>query len=517
MQDFEEEVKALRARVGELEEALRERETADPFPAPPLLRALLSLPIGLFRIDEDGVFTDAVGDAFTQLGLKAKQLIGLNIFDLFPEVEDNVRRALGGGVAFHETSGEFEGRPWAALTNVAYDHERGSGAIAVSLDVTALRKARAELEASEHRFAALADNFPVGVARTDTEGRVLYINDESCRMAATTVEEAIGREWFDWVHPDDHKRVVEEWIQRADTHGLIVVTYRLLSKDGSSRWVMAHIVEDRDSDGNLRGYLGTTTDIADHKKVEAEIRRLNDELNRRVAERTSELEEARREMEVFSYSVSHDLRAPLRSVAGFCQAALEDYGERLDEEGRSYLERASAASQKMDGLIDDLLDMSRAVRGELHSETLDLSDMARAIVADLRRRDPERTVDVKVADGLTTIGDLGLINDLLRNLLGNAWKFTKEQAEAHIELGQAVSEEGSLAFFVRDDGVGFEQNEAERMFTAFVRLHPPSAFDGNGIGLATVERIVRRHQGRIWAEGRPGTGATFYFTLGGQK
>src|SRR5215211_767860 len=230
-----------------------------------------------------------------------------------------------------------------------------------------------------------------------------------------------------------------------------------------------------------------------------------------------ELEEANRELEAFSYSVSHDLRAPLRTIDGFSQILVEDYADKLDEDGEDYLGRVRAASQHMDNLIDDLLDLSRVGRGPLRREAVDLSALAAAIIEELGISQPEREVEFVTEEGLTAFADANLLTVALENLLGNAWKFTSKRPHARIEFGGAPrAEPGEQAsFFVRDNGVGFEMAYSDKLFGPFQRLHGSDEFEGTGIGLATVQRIVRRHGGRVWAEGEAGRGATFFFTLGG--
>ena len=243
--------------------------------------------------------------------------------------------------------------------------------------------------------------------------------------------------------------------------------------------------------------------------------------SRVLAERASEeleaanreLEGTNRELEAFSYSVSHDLRAPLRTIDGFSQILQEDYEDRLDEEGADYLARVRAASKHMAGLIDDLLDLSRVGRRPLRREPVDLSALAAGIIGDLRLSEPERKVEFVAEENVAAWADLGLMKVALENLLGNAWKFTAKEPEARIEFG--VGEEGGrTVYFVRDNGAGFDPAYADRLFGAFQRLHGQEEFEGTGIGLATVARIIHRHGGRVWAEGSVGEGATFYFTLG---
>jgi light-regulated signal transduction histidine kinase (bacteriophytochrome) len=235
-------------------------------------------------------------------------------------------------------------------------------------------------------------------------------------------------------------------------------------------------------------------------------------LNETLRHAKSAAEAANRELESFSYSVAHDLRAPLRGIDGFSQALLEDYHDKLDDDGRTYLKFVRESAQHMAQLIDDLLKLSRVTRSEFRQESSDLSSLARGVLAQLERADPDRRVEMVVKDGVVVQGDSRLLKIVLENLLGNAWKFTGKRADARIEFGATVSD-GQRVFFVRDNGAGFDQAYAEKLFGVFQRLHAATEFEGTGIGLATVQRIVSRHGGRIWAEGAVDNGATFYFTL----
>jgi signal transduction histidine kinase len=228
------------------------------------------------------------------------------------------------------------------------------------------------------------------------------------------------------------------------------------------------------------------------------------------------LQFANDELNAFSYSVSHDLRTPLRAIDGFSQALLEDYDDELDETGRHYLRRVRAGAQRMSGLIDDLLQLSRLARSRPQRQEADLSALARRVVEGLRQSEPDRAVNCRIADGLVVGADPGLLRALLYNLLGNAWKFTSRRDEACIELG-ASTDDREPVYWVRDNGAGFDMAYADKLFGVFQRLHSQDEFEGSGIGLATVQRIVRLHGGRIWAEGAVDGGATFYFTLGGDE
>jgi len=241
--------------------------------------------------------------------------------------------------------------------------------------------------------------------------------------------------------------------------------------------------------------------------------RAHDELEQRVQDRTTQLAAANRELEAFSYSVAHDLRAPLRSIDGFSQALLEDCVDKLDSDGKDYLHRVRAATQRMSVLIDDLLNLSRLTRSEMHKETLDLSALAKSVANELQKGAPGRSVDFAIEENLSANGDSRLLRVVMENLLGNAWKYTARHSHSRIEFGRSQDAKGRPVCFVRDDGAGFDPRHATRLFGAFQRLHSTSEFPGTGVGLATVQRIVRRHGGDIWAEAEVEKGATFFFTL----
>jgi signal transduction histidine kinase/integral membrane sensor domain MASE1 len=270
-----------------------------------------------------------------------------------------------------------------------------------------------------------------------------------------------------------------------------------------------------DDAGKVRGSLGIFVDMTAQRHAQQEILRLNAELERRVRERTAQLEAVNKELEAFSYSVSHDLRAPLRGVRGFSEVVLQRYGAKLDPRGQEFLRRACESAQQMDRLIEDLLKLSRVGRSELQHRTVNLSALAQEIVLDLRQAEPQRALEVVIASDLQATGDERLLRIALENLLRNAWKFTGKAAKPRVEFGVLTSP--PRTFFVRDNGAGFDMKYLQRLFGVFQRLHSSGDFPGTGIGLATVQRIINRHGGRVWAEGRPGEGATFYFRLPGEQ
>jgi len=269
-------------------------------------------------------------------------------------------------------------------------------------------------------------------------------------------------------------------------------------------------------------YVELQREVEARKRAEEELRALNEQLEKRVAERTVDLERANtelaaanRELAMFSTSAAHDLRSPLRAINGFATALLEDYGDRLNEDARTQLGRVISGAVRMATLIDALLALSRVARSEVNREAIDLSSVARSVLDNLGGADPNRKADIRIAPGIVVNGDPALVRSLLENLLGNAWKFTRARPCAQIELDCVGPSEtdGETVYRVRDNGVGFDMNHAEKLFEPFRRLHNDAEFEGTGVGLATVDRIVRRHGGKIWAEATPDRGATFSFTL----
>lgn len=284
-------------------------------------------------------------------------------------------------------------------------------------------------------------------------------------------------------------------------------------QDGTPIVVESRQILLRDSPSNTAGILEVNRDITGRKQAEEEIRALNANLEQRVRDRTSQLEAANHELESFAYSVSHDLRAPLRGIDGWSLALMEDFGAQLDEEARHYLGRVRSEAQHMGRLIDDLLKLSRIARAPLERDSVDLTELAAAVAGRLREAHADRQIEFAIQPGIRAQGDAQLLEVALTNLMDNAVKFTSKRPDARIEFHQ-TAQAGQPVLCVRDNGVGFDMSYARSLFCAFQRLHRASEFPGSGIGLATVQRVIHRHGGRVWAEAKPGEGASFYFTLG---
>jgi PAS domain S-box-containing protein len=377
------------------------------------------------------------------------------------------------------------------------------------------RGVTARLRESEQRLELAVAAASLGMWDWDIARGELYYSPQWKAMVGHTdaTLPTSTSTWESLLHPDDLERCVARLrdFMRSPS-GTYDDEFRLRHRDGSYRWIQSRAAFVRDARGRVQRMIGMHVDVTERREAEEAVRTLNSELEVRVADRTAQLEAANRELEAFGYSVSHDLRAPLRSIDGFVHALQEDCADGLSAQGLHYLDRVRAAAQRLGGLIDDLLALARVTRSEMRRTPVDLSALAGEIAAELARGEPQRRVEVAIAPGLTARGDPVLLRLALENLLGNAWKYTGKRPLAHIAVG-AAHYNGERAYFVRDDGAGFDPDDAHKLFGPFQRLHPPSEFEGSGIGLATVQRIVHRHGGRVWAEGQPNAGATFYFTL----
>ena len=368
-----------------------------------------------------------------------------------------------------------------------------------------------EVRRAEEKFRAVAETASDAIVSADRTGNVIYANPSTLRMFGYSAAELIGKsltclmpERFYEAHNAGFQRYLGGSAARIVGKGSVELAGR--RKDGREFPLELSLAEWHA--GGERHFTAIIRDISARRETEQRIRALNADLEQRAAA----LAAANKDLESFSYSVSHDLRAPLRAIDGFSRILLADYSSALDDTGRDYLDRVCRANKRMSELTDDLLTLSRVARSELRREEVDLSKVFQDVVGVLRQQEPTRSVRFTLAPGLKTQGDPKLLRIAIENLLGNAWKFTGKKPEAQIEVG-VEAQNGKSVFFVRDNGAGFDMAHADKMFTPFQRLHTVAEFPGTGIGLATVQRIIHKHGGRIWANSAVGEGTTFYFLL----
>ncbi len=536
-----------------------------------------SMAEGIMVQDAEGYFTFVNPAAANMLGYDPDELLGLHWTAVVPSDQRAVvrqadeRRLQGQADRYEVQMLCRDGTSFPTLVSGSprFEGERFVGTLAVFSDITERKRAEAERERFladlEHRSRLLQtaaevsksastilnpeklmeqavglirerfDFYYVGLFLVDEPGEYAVLRagtgEAGRRMLRADHRLAVGGEsMIGWAVAHAQARIALDVGKEAvrfdnpdlpDTRSEMALP--LISR---GRCIGALTVQSVDEAAFLEDDIAVLQTMADQLAVAVEnarlydeIRRLNESLERRVAERTAELAAVNKELQAFAYSVSHDLRAPLRSIDGFSQALLEDYGDRLQGDAQDYLSRVRAASQRMAQLIDDLLHLSRITRREMHRRRIDLSALAQTVADVLQQQEPERDVAFVIQENLVADGDARLLRIALENLMGNAWKFTAKHPTARIEFGaqRVPAEEDQveeIAYFVRDDGAGFEMDYADKLFGVFQRLHSTSEFDGTGIGLATVQRIIHRHGGRIWAEGAVEEGATFYFTLG---
>lgn len=383
----------------------------------------------------------------------------------------------------------------------------------LQVDLQQRKQIEQALRASEDRYRRLVESTKVVPWEANPgEWRFTYVGPQA--------EVLLGFPLHIWyseafltthLHVDDRHLAYELFSANLVGDSTVDFECRLIAKNGDIVWVMlvATTVPDQSGAPHLQGYLIDTTS---RKANELELSHYRNHLEDLVEQRTKALAIANKELEAFSYSVSHDLRSPLRSVDGFSQVLLEDYGDVLDETGKQYLARIRRSTQHMSGLIDDLLNLSKLSRSEIRAQTFNLSEQADEVMQELQATDPTRQVQISIMPNLIVVADAKLMRQVLHNLLANAWKFTGKVASPEIRLG-ITQLDGQNTFFVSDNGAGFDMAYADKLFGAFQRLHSPHEFEGTGIGLAIVQRILHRHGGRIWAKSAPKQGATFYFTL----
>jgi PAS domain S-box-containing protein len=400
------------------------------------------------------------------------------------------------------------------------DDGKFTGYRGVGRDITDRRRAEQALHESQRALAALMSNLP-GMAyrcRNDPDWTMEFASEGAHALTGWRPDAFVcGRARYgDLIHAHDRELVWDK-VQRAiATNQPFEMTYRITTAQGALKWVWERGSAVRDANGQVLALEGFVSDITERRRAEDEVARLNAELEERVKRRTAELEAVNAELEAFSYSIAHDLRSPLTSIDGFSHTLHELYGQALGDSGRHYLGRIRAGVKQMSELTDAMLSLARLSRVTLRSEPVDLAVLARSTMAQLREAQPQRDAVLDMPEHLYARGDPRLLAQVVANLLGNAWKFSGGKPQTRITFASRSGDKGETVYYVADCGAGFDMAHAARLFGAFQRLHAASEFEGTGIGLALVHKIVTRHGGRIWAQARPACGATFFFTLAGE-
>jgi PAS domain S-box-containing protein len=466
--------------------------------------------------DLDSIVTSWNAGAEKVFGYSAKEMIGQPITRLIPADRQQEEMQIIGRIRKGETVEHFdtvrltkEGRLIDIAVTVSPIRDKMGkivGASKVARDISERKQAEQARQLTEARYRALFDYAPDGIVIADPESTYLDANPSICRMLGYTRDELVGLHASKIVAQVEIAKigVALNDIKTKSSHHR---EWQFRRKDNSIFAAEVHATAM--PDGNLMGMI---SDITERKKAEEEIQKLNTTLEQRVAERTAELEAANKELEAFSYSVSHDLRSPLRAVDGFSQAVLEDYGPQLPEEGQRYLRTIREGAQRMGVLIDDLLAFSRLSRSPLNKQKVNTTEQVRHVLKGLAAQSEGRKIDVRLDDLPACEGSPAMLEHVWSNLLSNAFKYTRQREKAVVEIG-GKTEQGENVYFVRDNGAGFDMKYAHKLFGVFQRLHRAEEFEGTGVGLAIVQRIIHRHGGRIWADAAVDRGATFYFTL----
>ncbi|TVO63626.1 PAS domain S-box protein [Denitromonas ohlonensis] len=401
---------------------------------------------------------------------------------------------------------------WFRSRGIAQRDEQGNAYRMVGSmgDITARKRAEMQLTNELAFSRTLVDSLPVGLCVAQRDGSLTLLNPYLCRITGYTADNLGALALTDLIIAED-RPVIQQRLERAYDEGAAWAETQVESRDG--RHLPVSFLARRVTLHDVDQLLCITTDISERKNAEQQMRNLNRELESRVTDRTAQLAAAVKELETFSYSVSHDLRSPLRAIDGYARIIRDDYREAFTQEAHVLFERMLAAVARMSDLIDDLLELSHVSRRPLNRNAIDLSAMAEQVVETLAQANPTRLVSIHIDPGMTLFADAKLLHIAIENLLGNAWKFTAKVADAELRFF-SFKENKEAVFCVEDNGAGFDMRYADKLFGPFQRLHTDRDFEGTGIGLATVSRIIQRHGGRVWAEGQVGRGARFYFTLG---
>ncbi|MDP2986284.1 ATP-binding protein [Hydrogenophaga sp.] len=492
------------------------------------LRQFESSPLGMLVMDAaTSRFVDCNEAALHIYGFPSREaLLGKQPLDISTPLQPDgtsslkkgaayVRQAQqSGAVVFEWRHQRPDGSEWDGEGHLMGFELNGRSLVQFTMqDITLRKRTEAALQESEARLKEAQRMARVGNWKRDLTTEELTWSDEIFRIFE--VDPSVKpsyKAFITRVHPEDRTLVTSTYQHSVDTREPYERVHRLLMPDGRVKHVRVAGFTEFDGQRALSS-VGTVQDITEVHTAEEALKRLNEELEQRVAERTREMSVLNRELEAFAYSVSHDLRTPLRSIDGYASLLEEECGVLLNDDGKAYVNRIRTSSRRMGRLISDLLALAHLNRAELRYEPVDLTRLAHAIARELASTDPARTVQWRIDEGMQVWADAGLLGVVLQNLLGNAWKYTGQTASAVISFSHTTLDDGTVEFCVRDNGAGFDMVYASQLFEPFKRLHAHHEFEGSGVGLATVHRVIERHGGRVRGEGSVGRGAAFYFSL----
>lgn len=476
-------------------------------------------PVGIFRTDAQGqcLYVNETWQAMT--GLSLQQALGDGWLQaLHPDDRERVflawqqntqaQRASSVEYRFQHDDGRVV---WVLRRATPERDAQGDviGFIGSVTDITELRTAEIALRESEQRWRSFTESSPDHIMLLDRDGRILFLNHD---LPGISREEAIGTLGYRYL-PEDYQTQMRDCCNKVFRSKHIQQFQTQYQGEYGQTLYFDSLVSPVISEDQVSAVVLSARNITDRKQIEAELQKHQEQLEELVKFRTRELEAANAELENFSYSISHDLRAPLRRIEGFGQVLMEDYGQQLDAEGRHAIERMCTGARQMSRYIDDMLQLSRITRTPLNYSRIDVSHLAGSLAHRLQEQDPQREIAIQIQAGLSVVADRHLLMIALQNLLHNAWKFTADSEQPRIEFGQTSGDDGE-AFFVCDNGLGFNMDYVNKLFVPFQRLHSDANHAGSGMGLATVARIVHRHNGEVWGKSEPGKGACIYFTLG---
>lgn len=480
-------------------------------------------PVGAALIDRDLRY-QRVNSRFSEMtGYSAKELLDRRFPDItHPDDADAdviaLDRLATGESDRYDTTKRYLRKDgtviWCevAATPVFDQNGKTIAFVTLATDITARRETEAALRESEEHFRSLVENMADVVGRYDRDLRCRYLNPSFERVTGVDPHVLLDKTHLESSFVAHLAGFfTDSLVQVLETGETLEIEWTFPRPSGDVQ-MESRVFPERGCDGRPSGVITLTHDVTARKRAEDEIRRLNAELQRRVVSRTERMQAASRDLEALAYSISHDVRAPLRAIDGFSALVMEAERDCLSAESLDHLRRVRVAAQTLGQLMDDLTELSNLSRRDVEREVVDLTSLAEEVGEEAAAETPSRDVELSVQPGMTADADPKLLRVIVRELLDNAWKFTAERAVAHVEVG-ALDEDGERAFFVRDDGAGFDMRYAEHLFGVFQRMHQPGRFEGDGVGLAIVQRLVRRHGGRIWADAEVDIGATFYFTL----